>query len=364
MKRYVFRFLSLLPLLAIVLAMASCNRNKFRIEGSVAGAADSTLYLERSDFAGKWMPVDSVSTSGDGDFSISMEAPESPEIFRLRMGNRYIYLPVDSTENLTVSSTAAGFGRDFTVKGSAQAERMARFDLDLVKIEGASAEQMKQFKRKVFNDLIFQSRGSVASYYVLTKTVDGKPLFSVSDPDDAPYYAAVATAFKQFRPDDPRTAMLEKLALEARRNRRASKGQRQVIQAGETAIIDIALPDAEGRERKLSDLTGKSPVLVIFNRLDLSNSPAVTMKLRELYGKYGARVAFYQVCLDPDLYSWREAAENIPWTVVRDARGEKSPVVATYNVVEIPEFFIYNASGELSKRVRGIADLDAELSAL
>lgn len=358
-----FRWLPVLvAAMSATFTVTSCGGDKFHIEGSVAGATDSTLYLEKSDFAGRWMPVDSTRIGGNGNFGFRFESPADPEIYRIRMGERYIYIPVDSTENLSVSTTLADFGTKFEVKGSAQAERMAKFDRDAALLANAPAAEINDFKRKAFAEMIHDARGSVTSYYVLTKTVGGKPLFSIDDPEDAKYFMAVATSFNQYRPNDPRTKMLSDLALEARKRRNASLGRQNVIEAQQVALIDVTLPDAGGKSRSLSEFAAKGPVLLIFSRLDLKDSPALTMKLRELHNTYGSRIAFYQVSLDSDLYAWREAAQNLPWTVVYDSEGDASKNVLRYNVSTLPTFFIYNANGELSERVESLEKLPSALS--
>ena len=99
-----------LPLILCAVALAgtlifsSCKKEaQFKIEGMVEGGADKTIALEKADFHGYWYPVDSVKVNADGKFSVKAEAPSSPEIYRLVLGGRYIYLPVDSIETLTVT---------------------------------------------------------------------------------------------------------------------------------------------------------------------------------------------------------------------------------------------------------------------
>ena len=80
----------------LCLAAVSCGDAQFRIDGDVTGAEGRSLVLEKSDFHGRWIPVDSVKIGGSGHFSIRSDAPASPEVYRLSLGDRFIYLPVDS----------------------------------------------------------------------------------------------------------------------------------------------------------------------------------------------------------------------------------------------------------------------------
>jgi len=111
--------------------------------------------------------------------------------------------------------------------------------------------------------------------------------------------------------------MLEKIALQARKTKNAAKGHKNVMQAAETAIIDIELPDNRGNLQKLSSYTSNGrPTLVIFSMLTDKDSPEVTRHISQLYSQYKDRYNFYQVCLDADITSWHEASKALPWTLV------------------------------------------------
>jgi len=70
----------LLPMvMATAMALlASCNNRRFTIDGKIANAQDSLLYLEHVSLEGI-VPLDSARLSADGAFSFSADAPEAPE---------------------------------------------------------------------------------------------------------------------------------------------------------------------------------------------------------------------------------------------------------------------------------------------
>ncbi|MDE6724141.1 MAG: ATP-binding cassette domain-containing protein, partial [Ruminiclostridium sp.] len=117
--------------LALGIGMSSCKEKEFKINGTIEGGSDRSVVLEKASFAGNWIPVDSARVNDKGGFEIASARPSAPEIYRLALGDRYIYLPVDSTETLTVISKASDFGTEFSVSGSAQAEKFALADIDL-----------------------------------------------------------------------------------------------------------------------------------------------------------------------------------------------------------------------------------------
>lgn len=350
-----------------MLALSSCHNGDFRVSGSIADAGSpkgKPLLLERPGIDGSWIPVDSASIGSDGSFSIYAEAPASPEIYRLRLADRFIYFPVDSTEHISVETSAPLFGSEFSVEGSDNARRLAAFEKEVQRFapHAADADSANLFKRHIFTDYLRDDHASVVGFYILTKTIDGKPLFSPEA--DCQYFAAVATAFAQYRPDDPRTDILDQTAKEGRRMRNRAAGKQRVVQAGELSLLEISLPDENGRMVSLSSLAGKgTPVVLVFSNMTQEGAPAFNMELRKLHDSGRARI--YQVSLDESRHAWSDAAANLPWTTVYagdDAAAAK--VTSDYNVGYLPTMFIYNRAGQLVDRADDFKTLNSRLSAL
>lgn len=345
---------------ALLAAVSSCGEAKFKIEGEINGADNQAVVLEKSDFHGRWVAIDSTRTNASGAFSISRTAPAAPEIFRLQVDGKYIYVPIDSIETVTVESSLANFGSDFSLSGSDNAVRLENFEKELMALpENVSDDSLASFKRAVFTKYMREPQASIVSYYILTKTFGKRNLFDPNT-DDYKYFAAVATGYKDLRPNDPHTALLEKTSLDALKRRNQERGARLEIKAPELKVIDIDLPDENGKNVKLSSIVnnGKKTV-VIFSLLTHPDSPAINLALSDIY-KSG-NVNFYQVSLDPDQYAWRDAAKNLPWTTVYDPDGQYSTAAVSYNVSAIPSFYIYSAAGELVDSAFSIDELKKKL---
>ena len=341
----------------------ACGEAKFKIKGEIYGADNTPVILEKPDFHGNWVAIDSTRTSRNGAFSISRTAPASPEIFRLLVDGKFVYVPVDSTETITVTSSLEKFGNDFSLSGSPNAEALERFEKELMAYSANSVpDSLNNLKKKIYTAYIQPNQGSILSYYILTKLIDGKPIFDPNNPDDFKYFAAVATGFSSVRPDDPHTALLEQTSLEAMKKRNSAKGNVREVVAEEISIIDIDLPDEKGVNRKLSDVVGNGkPTVLIFSLMTHPDSPALNIALSQIFNQKAGNVNFYQVSIDGDQYAWRDAAVNLPWTTVLDVDGEYSRALRSYNVNSLPVFFIYNSNGELSSRAESIEDLSRQL---
>lgn len=348
---------------AIGILLSSCSGEpKFKIEGEVSDAADKPLVLEKSDFNGFWIPVDSTRTDGSGHFSIKAPAPASPEIYRLSFADRYVYFPVDSTETVTLATTEKDFGAVFTLTGSDNAANLAAFEKDLLGLNATDSASLAQFKRNVYTKYIKDAQGSIVSYYVLTKIIGDKPLYDPTDRQDAKYYAAVATQFDQFRPDDPHGRMVKEVSLQVMKARNKAEGKRTVVEAPEVKVLDIELPDEHGKNVKLSDVVGKGKkVAVIFSMMTDAKAHVFNRELARIYNEKAGTVQFYQVSFDPGQYEWREAAKNLPWITVLDPAGNASSAISDYNLYAIPAVFIYSADGELIDRAESIEDLKKKL---
>lgn len=358
---------SMLLTAAAAAILTACSGPSFKVEGTVEGADDASLVLERANASGLWQAIDSTHTGSDGHFSLSVDAPEHPDLYRLSYGGGYIYLPVDSIETLTLTASAKDFGKDFTLTGSDQANLMTQMQQRLSRLPMDKPDSVAAFKRWVLSNVVLAAEGrpSVMQYYALTANVGGRQLFDVNTPQDAQAFAAVATAYQQYRPDDPRAKALEQLALKAQRNRNTARGRKREMRAPETAIVDMELNDRTGMPRRLSAVTANGkPTLVIFTTMGQQNSGVVVGELGKLYGTYGQRMNFYMVCLNTNIAAWREQVRDIPWLTVIDPDGEASLNARNYALKGLPTFFLYDSRGELTDRADNFDQLRAKLPAI
>ncbi len=345
MKPY-FRIISAAAIAAAILTGCDSSQ-RWTVNGTVADADGSTLMLEAPGRAG-WYVMDSVRLLGNGSFSMSQPALQYPEVFRLTLDGRQIYFPVDSSETVTVTTSAAGFGSDYTLAGSVSAEMLAGVDK---RVRQAAAGEDSLLKRDL-SDILISDPSSIVAYYIVRKQIDGRPLFDPSRSADLRMIGAVANAYDQYRHDDPRTAQLKDIFLSNKRVSVGATSPRDTIYAAEVDLFDIKLYDKKGIEQSLIDVASKNKAVILNYTLYTADaSPALNLQLAKAYDRFHDRgLEIYQVAADPDEYAWRQSAANLPWLTVYQTPVSPASNLLNYNVTVLPATFLI-VNGEIRERI-------------
>ena len=353
------------------LLLASCAGNgTFSISGNIEGADNQPVLLENS-INGYWVPIDSTRTDGDGDFKIKHQSPDVPQVYRLTVNDRSVYFPVDSLDDITIKATLANFATDYSLTGSDNAENMASIDhraREIAAITDAveAAKKREEFKRELAQQLV-ATPASVLAYYIINKQINGVPLFDFTNSVDLRIIGAVANAYSYSRPNDPRTANIVKTYLAGKKaTYKGGSAPTDTMYVDEAKILEIALPDENGKIQSLQKLAEKGGVVLLnFTTYEVQESPAFNKLLSDLYNaNKGRGLEIYQVGIDTNVSTWKTAASNLPWITVYDEAGTASRNLAKYNVQAIPAIFLIDRSGEIAARVTDLAELPAQLKKL
>ena len=377
MKKVVYLLLAL-----VMIGLGACdNGPKFKVQGEVTGAGDKTLYLEASGLEGIVL-LDSVKLGGNGSFSFSEACPESPEFYRLRLGNKIINFAVDSIETVSVKADAAKFDTDYMVEGSENNQKIKELVLLQAELQqkvdklaqsslpaGLAQAQLlalvNDYKEKVKRNYIYAAPNKTYAYFALFQTLNGYMIFDpLASKDDVKCFAAVATSLNNAYPHADRSRNLYNMVIKGMKNTRTP--QQEVLEIDpsiikEADIVDIQLKDLKGNVRTLTELKGKV-VLIDFTVYNNAMSAAHNLALRELYNKYQAQgLEIYQISLDSDEHFWKTSVDNLPWICVRDANGAYSQYVALYSVTNLPSVFLVGRDNMLKLRGENVKDLEAEV---
>ena len=369
------------------MTIASCNDNKFTVEGQISNAKDSILYFENVGIESVNV-LDSVKLGVNGDFSFSENATKAPEFYRLRIADQIINISIDSTETVNVKGEYPGMASNYTISGSENCEKIKELTLKQMDLQSRAIAIQKntalgidaandsilkiidEYKKDVKTNYIYKEPYKAYSYFALFQTLGNWLIFNPrTDKEDIKAFAAVATSWDTYYPHAERGQNLHNIAIEGMKNQRimAAKNQELQIEASkvsESGVLDIALIDNKGSERHLTDLKGQV-VLLDFHIFALEDSPARIIMLRELYNKYHAQgLEIYQVSLDSDEHFWKQQTAALPWISVRDADGVNSQRLVMYNIQAVPDLFIIDRGNNLVKRAAQIKDLEAEIKKL
>lgn len=377
MKKYFFY-------LFVIVLITSCTKgSKFEIAGEVTNAADSILYLETSHLH-KSTVIDSVKLKASGKFVFQSPRNNHPEFYRLRLGKSVINLAIDSTERISVKASKDNFANGYEISGSDNNVKIKQIamlssglkqeidalnkkwnakEIDSSAYKAVVLDGVKRYKEGT-KEIIFGNPKSTAAYFALYQTVNNMTIYDIYDKSDYSYFAAVANQFHENYPEWNRATNLYNntlYALKMRKNQVAAKN----APIDSISYFDIALPNLNGRIRKLSEIVGKKVILIDFTTYQDAYSPKHNRSLAELYRKYApAGFEIYQVSVDPDENGWKVAAENIPWIAVRDPKHVYSEYAKLYNIQKMPTFFLMNRKGEIVKRDADIKNLEEEIKKL
>ena len=367
-------------------ALAACDsRQSFTVEGSVTGAEDKTLYFEQTGLEGI-VGLDSVKLDESGTFRFKGERPASPDFYRLRVDNQVVNFAVDSTETVTVEADINNFATDYRIEGSEnnlKIKELALIQADLQRKvnelaasglpAGIAQDSLRQmvdsYKANVKRNYIFAAPNTSYAYFALFQTLNGYMIFDpLTNRDDVKCFAAVATSLNNAYPHAGRSRNLYNMVIKGMKNTRPLQPQEELAipadKIQETSIIDIPLKDIDGQVRHLTDLKGKV-VLIDFTAYAAPTSGVRNLALRELYDKYAPQgFEIYQISFDTDEHFWKTASDNLPWICVRDPQGPYSSYISLYGLTQLPGSFLVNRSNELSVRLDGNADLEAEIKKL
>lgn len=388
--RLFHKVITLALAVAAMAGVTSCNEKKFHIDGTITGAADSTLYFENMSLDGA-VKIDSAKLSEDGTFAFDGTAPTAPEFYRLRIAGQFINIAVDSTETINIKAQYPQMATQYEVSGSEDCQRIKELSLMQSSLQaqvnaiarnpelGAQAVAdsvsriVEAYKTRVKTDYIFKAPMKASSYFALFQTIyaGGQPVLLFNprtSEQDIKVFGAVATSWDTFYPNEKRGENLHNIAIEGMKDVRYLRSQQQAeeIEASKvntSGILDFTLTDNTGAARSLSSLKG-NVVLLDFHLFADQNSMKRIMSLRELYNKYHAQgFQIYQVAIDGDEHFWKTQTAALPWISTR-VDDNTSSVLQLYNVQQVPTFFLLDRSCNVVKRDAQIKDIDAEIKAL
>lgn len=346
-------------MLIMVLSTIACNQSTknaggFNIGGTVEGLKGNQLFFERLSLTGQTVNLSEV-TAKDDKLEIKLDSNPGTGYYRVRSGRNGVFFILDGTEKqIEITGTYENFNNNFaTVKGSA-------------------------FTDKFMNTMNAAKEGKI----------DVNSLGELAKNEDPLVGAMILANVFSFRPEY--AAMHEQVSInmtnkypnlylskdyaglvQQMQQQQAGAAAMEKIQVGKPAP-EIAMPDINGKIRKLSELKGK---IVLIDFWASWCGPCIRSfpELTATYEKYKNKgFTVYSVSLDgiddrsaaryPDAASLQAAKEshktkwiaaieknNLSWDYhVSELDKWDCKAAKNYGVESIPKTFLVDKKGNIA----------------
>ncbi|MEN8203425.1 MAG: TlpA disulfide reductase family protein [Bacteroidota bacterium] len=358
----------------LLLGLVACSSNPTEIRGHVTGGKDKLLTLERLD-VNRTSLVDSVRVKKDDSFSFRTRL-EDPELFVIKsQEGRIINLLLSPGEKVRIHTSHDSFGSAYQVNGSAESEgiRMLVEHLDRTRMELDSLQnaadslnapdslQLELIRSAYAQTIIKQKRftikylvehmTSLSSVYALYQKYNEENLILGSE-NDLQYFKTLADSLELAYPNSTLTQSLRAdiRQKEARFNNAIQVNKLLEMADGkEAGMLDLSIPDRDGKEISLSALKGKV-ILVCFWASGSDASIQTLLQFKSTYKKYHDRdFEIYAISLDNNKISWMNAMDfnEFEWINVSELSFPESKASLYYNVTSIPSTFLINRDGDI-----------------
>lgn len=356
--------------LAAALIMGACSSssqkgrehsrgNGWGFNAKVSGLDGRKIALEQY-VEGGWILIDSLQAGDDDSIVFRADSAAAfPDVYRLALGDKYIFFPVDSTDVLALSTDAADFNTAFTLTGTPAADSLALAE-KLIMEAGDNATRDPRLKDRL-NRIILGTDNLMVAYYILYRRVNNVPLYSIRDRKDLRIIGAVANKFHAARPDDPRTATLARAYWQTKIDADPDR-YGTTLDATLTGLpADVEGVATDGTTDRLSNHLGKGhPVILSFTAFGTDASALYNTTLRTaLEETKDLKPEVFQVSYDETEGTWRSTASGLPWKALWKRGDMSRNELVAYNVGVLPMTFVFNSAGDLVAAVPDLQNLAA-----
>lgn len=366
------------------LLITSCNKgNQTQIKGIVKDfQQEEYLVLKRLDFTSETV-LDTLTVREDGSFSYRFDpGNDMPGYYYLYAGNKKIaWLILQNGVDVDLEVTRDG--RILKLEGSPESLLLQevnenlktaaiKFDSLYTHYENAPEKEKEalslelgrlfvKYKQETIRFLYEHPRSFVNTSVVFQSLP--RQVFIFSDTRDA---ALLQRVYDSLSVDYPLSPYVNAIRDRYESMQKAMQMEDAFLNAEVTDFPNICLPGLDGQDVCLSSLKGKTIILSFWHSSNV-DMRLDNRELQEMYNRYSPRgLEIYQVGLDTDKTAWATGIrdQDLPWISVCDGLGIYSPAVTTYNVVEIPTFFIIDKEGNIRQRLSNVQEVIREVKTL
>lgn len=398
-KKITIKSITLIALFALGLGFISCGNSSknestgFTVNLELTSAVGKTIILDKLT-PSKAEPVDTIVVGEDGKVVFN-GTTSNKELYLVHTDDNklYVYLAIDSVDNITIKGDYETFIDDYSIEGSSasllikevndhnaiankkmyEINNSINAEQDPVKRDSIIAIARVEFTKVLEEEKAFIANfidanpGSLAAFIALYQRILDQSIFDLNaDVSVFDFYKKVADGMKQTNPNSEFTKMLIANNLQMESQLEASRQANVTTSIGADAP-DVEAPGLDGKMYKLSDLKG-GYVLLDFWAAWCRPCRAENPNVLSNYNKYKEKgFTVFQVSLDGTKQNWENAINKDglgAWIHVSDLQEWDSEDARTYNVSSIPTNFLIDPEGKIiAKNLRGPA-LGAKLSEL
>jgi thiol-disulfide isomerase/thioredoxin len=354
------------------------NTTNFTLNGTVTGASGQVFYIEAATNRGI-MLIGKGASDDNGSFSITSSIQGFGEYY-LRMGEsneNVVPMVLVPKDNITFTSNSNAFIDSAKFTGTRWSEAATKF----IPIYQAYSDEIQKLRTSMSGsseleqlEASLRMKIPVESFAFKQMAADpGNPfnliLFKISgptfdnfigwDPANVPLFGEVYNAMEKQHPNSP---IVRAMGIQVQQMR-----EMESVVNGEIEAPEIALPNPQGKEMKLSDLRGQY-VLIDFWASWCGPCRRENPNVKRIYNVYKNKgFTIFSVSLDENPEHWKLAIEKdgLDWPYhVSDLKKWQSPLPQIYGFDGIPFTVLVNKEGKIiAKGLRG-ATLEWKLKEL
>lgn len=370
-----FKFFTFLSLLLIV---SSCNTEKanvFSISGTITGAENMTVNIEKFDSNSKFTPLRDTIIGSDGTFNLDLPNSKPGDLIQIRIGTRNrVYLTNTGEDAVSINAELTKMRFYEYAIGESSPNNIALTNL-------MNKLATRTTNPTTIDDYLSTSTDAVGAAFVCMNTKQNG-----SDEDIAAFDKAIQNLQTKYPESDMITPMI---TLKGQLVQKKAMEAQNPIKVGNSAP-NISMANPNGKEYSLEELKGQivlldfwaswcgpcrreNPNVVrVYEQYKNQGFTVFSVSLDGLDSRSKARYNGDENRIEAELeksrQKWVAAIEKdgLPWEYhVSDLKKWESAAGRLYGVRSIPYTVLIDRDGKIAAtKLRGAEQIEAELKKL
>lgn len=336
MKHTCSHYLSLFVIAVLSALFAACSqpKDKFRLEGKIAGIQQAEFYVYSDD--GILSGVDTIRIE-DGKFSYECQL-NTPAVLTLLYPNfSQTYIVAEPGKKVEMNGDAAKLG-EADISGTEENELLTAF-------RQKQASQPENNQRLAASEFIRAHKNTLAAVAVFKKYYA-----YAKNPDVSTVRSLLSDLLKA----QPRNAALSQMSERLQALLHGAVGE---------ALPNFSLTTLGGQSLDKAEFAGR-PLVVFFTAGWAGDGRMVAESIRRIHRAYGNRVGTFVVSVDLSKNDCRRQMEhdsiNVP--VVCDGEAFNGPAARTLGLRYVPGNLLVSSEGRVLERDLSVSDMEQKLN--